>query len=154
MPILKIDGVDGALNEYKHIYTALANGTIAKGATVEVETDPTATPDPDLHGYNGQVVKSCGTTSSTLCIGVALEAATEGQKVRVQCGGMVDSSVTGTTSAEAIAIGQKVSASTSGEIRIYDSDSATTASIGVCVGAYSGATADGKILLYDKGWLG
>ncbi len=154
MPILKIDGVDGDLNEYKHIYTALANGTIAKGATVEIETDPTASPDPDLHGFNGQVVKSCGTTSSTLCIGVALEAATEGQRVRVQCAGMVNSAVTGTTSAEAIAIGEKVSASTSGQIRIYDTDSATTAAIGVCVDAYSGATADGKILLYDKGWLG
>ncbi len=154
MPILKIDGVDGDLNEYKHIYTALANGTIAKGATVEIETDPTATPDPDLHGYNGQVVKSCGTTSSTLCIGVALNAATEGQKVRVQCGGMINSAVVGPTAAEAIALGEKVSASTSGQIRQYDTDSATTAPIGVCIDAYSSGDTDGKFLLYDKGWLG
>jgi hypothetical protein len=154
MAVLKIDGVDGDLHEYKAIYTAVANGAITAGQVVEVETDPTASPDPDDHGYNGQVVKACGTTSSPLACGVALTTVADGEKVQVVYAGLVDCvNKTGPTAAENIALGEKVSASTSGQIRQYDTDSATTAALGVCVDAFTSGNSDGKFLMYDKGWL-
>ena len=154
MGILKLDGVDGVAHNPKNTYTALANGTITKGQVVILETDGSESPDPDEYGYAGQVVLACDANSSPLACGVALTSATDGQRVTIQTGGLIDG-VNGTspTSAEAIALLDRVSASTSGQIRIYDSDSSTTEVLGVCIDAYSSGDTDGKFMMYDKGWF-
>jgi len=154
MGILKIDGVDGTAHNPKNTYTALANGTITKGQVVILETDAAADPDPDNYGYAGQIVKACDATSSPLACGVALHAASDKEKVIIQTGGLIDGvNATSPTAAEAISAGDRVSASTSGQIRIYDTDSTTTEVLGVCIDAYSSGDSDGKFMMYDKGWF-
>ena len=150
MAVLKRDGGNGVIAYPKKIYTALANGTIAVGDVVKVETDTTQTPDPDTYGAAGFIVAPTAESNSALAVGVATTAAADGEEVQVQVSGFNDAC----TSAEAIAIGEMVGGSANGDVRQWDTESATAQPFAVCVNAFAGTTNDGAILIIDKGWLG
>mgnify|MGYP003131491959 CR=1 FL=1 len=150
MAVLKRDGGNGVIAYPKKIYTALANGTIAVGDVVKVETDVSQTPDPDTYGAAGFIVAPTAESNSALAVGVATTAAADGEEIQIQVSGFNDAC----TSAEAIAIGEMVGGSANGDVRQWDTESATAQPFAVCVNAFAGTTNDGAILIIDKGWLG
>ena len=150
MSILKRDGANGVIAYPKKIITALANGTIAIGNVVKVETDVSADPDPDTYGAAGFVVTATAESNSPLAFGVATTAAADGEEVQVQVAGFNDTCV----AAEAIAIGALVSGSASGQLRDCDAlDDETVFPFGVCVNDIGSGLSDGAILIMDKGWF-
>jgi len=150
MAVLKLDGANGVIAYPKKIYTALANGAIAVGDVVKVETDTTQTPDPDTYGAAGFIVAPTAEANSALAVGVATTAAADGEEVQVQVSGFNDA----VTSVEPIAIGEMVGGATAGDVRQWDTEGATSQPFAVCVNAFAGTAADGAILIIDKGWLG
>ena len=150
MAVLKRDGGNGVIAYPKKIYTALANGAIAAGDVVKVETDVSADPDPDTYGAAGFVVTVTAESNSPLAGGVATAAAADGEEIQIQVSGFNDA----VTSAEAIDIGDAVGSSANGDVREWDTESATSQPFAVCVNAFAGTAADGAILIIDKGWLG
>ena len=150
MGVLKRDGGNGVIAYPKKTFTALANGTIAVGNVVKVETDTTQTPDPDTYGAAGFIVTITGENNSPLACGVALTAAADGEEVQIQYAGFNDTC----TSAEACAIGDTISGSASGAMRKCDSVGGETVwPFAVCVNAFAGTTNDGAVLIFDKGWF-
>jgi len=147
---LKRDGQNGQIAYPKKIVTSLANGAITAGDVVKVETDTSASPDPDDFGAAGFIVTVTAESGSPLACGVALTTAADGEEVQVQVAGFNDSC----TSAEAISIGESVSGSANGDVRQWDTESATVQPFAVCVNAFAGTTNDGAILIIDKGWFG
>ena len=150
MAVLKRDGGNGVIAYPKKIYTALANGAIAAGDVVKVETDVSADPDPDTYGAAGFVVTVTAESNSPLAVGVATTAAADGEEIQIQVSGFNDA----VTSAEAIDIGDAVGSSANGDVREWDTESATSQPFAVCVNAFAGTAADCAILIIDKGWLG
>ena len=150
MSILKRDGANGVIAYPKKIVSALANGAIAVGNVVKVETDVSADPDPDTYGAAGFVVTVTAENNSPLACGVAVTAAADGEVVQIQVAGFND---TCTPISEAIAIGETVGSAASGEIRQGDSHDKDNQPFAVCVNAFTSATADGAILIIDKGWF-
>tara|TARA_R100001443_G_scaffold78059_2_gene85285 strand:- start:3194 stop:3649 length:456 start_codon:yes stop_codon:yes gene_type:complete len=150
MSILKRDGGNGVIAYPKKIVSALANGTIAVGNVVKVETDVSADPDPDTYGAAGFVVTVTAENNSPLACGVAVTAAADGEVVQIQVSGF---NSTCTPISEAIAIGSTVGSAASGEIREGDTHSNTAQPFAVCVNDFTSATADGAILIIDKGWF-
>ena len=150
MAVLKRDGGNGVIAYPKKIYTALANGAIAAGDVVKVETDVSADPDPDTYGAAGFVVTVTAESNSPLAVGVATTAAADGEEIQIQVSGFNDA----VTSAEAIDVGDAVGSSANGDVREWDTESATSQPFAVCVNAFLGTTNDGAILIIDKGWLG
>ena len=150
MSVLKLDGANGVIAYPKKIVSALANGTIAIGDVVKVETDTSATPDPDTYGAAGFVVTATAESNSPLAVGVAVTAAVDLGTVQIQASGFNDAC----TSAEAISIGEAVGGSNNGDVRQWDTESATAQPFAVCVNAFAGTTNDGAILITDKGWFG
>jgi len=151
MAVLKRDGGNGVIAYPKKIYTALANGTIAVGSVVKVETDTSADPDPDDFGAAGFIVTVTAENNSPLVCGVAVTAATDGEEVQVQYAGFNNAP---TPIGEPIAIGSTVGSAAAGQIREGDTHSDTAQPFAVCVNAFSSGTADGAILIIDKGWFG
>ena len=150
MGVLKRDGANGAIAYPKKFITSLANGAIAIGDVVKVETDTSADPDPDTYGAGGFVVTATAESNSPLACGVAITAAADGEEVQIQVAGFNDAC----TSAEAIAIGDTVSGSANGDVRKCDSIGGETVfPFAICVNAFSGTTNDGAILIMDKGWF-
>ena len=147
---LKRDGQNGVIAYPKKIVTALANGAINLGDVVKVETDTSASPDPDDFGAAGFIVTVTAESGSPLACGVALNTVADGEEVRIQVAGFNDTC----TSAEAIDIGDSCDSSANGDVRETDSASATVQPFAVCVNAFSGTTNDGAILIIDKGWFG
>jgi len=152
MSVLKLDGANGVIAYPKKIVTALANGAIAVGNVVKVETDTTADPDPDTYGAAGFVVTVTAESNSPLACGVAVTAAADGRPVQIQVAGFNDTPeiVTGDTAA----IGTMVGGSASGEIRAWDTEAADEQPFAVVVSAFTDGAADGAILIIDKGWFG
>jgi len=150
MAVLKLDGANGVIAYPKKIVSALANGTIAIGDVVKVETDTSATPDPDTYGAAGFVVTATAESNSPLAVGVAVTAAVDLGIVQIQVSGFNDAC----TSAEAISIGEAVGGSANGDVRQWDTEGATAQPFAVCVNAFAGTTNDGAILITDKGWMG
>ena len=109
---LKRDGQNGVIAYPKKIVTALANGVITLGDVVMVETDPTASPDPDVYGAAGFVVKSSDAVDSPLACGIAIEGATDGNPVQIQVAGF---NATG-TSTGAIALNAMAGSGAGGDI--------------------------------------
>tara|TARA_R110002051_G_scaffold41726_1_gene86400 strand:- start:47 stop:508 length:462 start_codon:yes stop_codon:yes gene_type:complete len=153
MPVLKRDtGHDGTVAYPKKFVTVLANGAINAGDVVKVETDTTASPDPDTYGAAGFIVTITTGNNSPLACGVATQTVADGEKVVVQVAGFNANSV---ISAEVIAIGDTVSGSANGDCRKCDSVGGETVwPFAVCVEAFGGTTNDGAILIMDKGWFG
>ena len=150
MPVQKYDtGHNGTIAYPRKFVTVLANGAIAAGDVVKVETDTSADPDPDTYGAAGFIVTATAESNSPLACGVAATAAADGEKVVIQVAGFNDAC----TSAEAISIGEMVGGSASADVRQWDTESATSQPFGVCVNAFSGTTNDGAILINDKGWF-
>lgn len=150
MSVLKLDGANGAIAYPKKFITAFANGAIAVGDVVKVETDTSADPDPDTYGAGGFIVTETAESNSPLACGVAITAAADGQLVQVQVAGFNNAC----TAAEAIAIGDTVSGSASGGVRKCDSIGGETVfPFAVCVNAFTSGQADGAILIMDKGWF-
>lgn len=150
MSILKRDGANGAIAYPKKIVSALANGAIAVGNAVKVETDVSADPDPDTYGAAGFIVTVTAEDNSPLACGVAVTAAADGEVVQIQVAGFNN---TCTPIGESIAIGETVGTAATGEIRQGDTHSATAQPFAVCVNAFTADTADGAILIIDKGWF-
>lgn len=147
---LKRDGQNGVIAYPKKIVTALANGVITLGDVVMVETDPTASPDPDVYGAAGFVVKSSDAVDSPLACGIAIEGATDGNPVQIQVAGF---NATG-TSTGAIALNAMAGSGAGGDISPWATESATAQPFAVCVNAFAGTTNDGAVLIIDKGWFG
>ena len=147
---LKRDGQNGQIAYPKKIVTVLANGAITLGDVVKVETDPAASPDPDVYGAAGFVVTVTAESGSPLACGVAMETVADGEAVQIQVAGFNATC----TSFEAIDIGDSCDGSANGDVRETDTASATVQPFAVCVNDFAGTTNDGAILIIDKGWFG
>ena len=155
MAIHKIDGVDGVVSRAKKFVTLYAQGAITKGDVVGIGT--VVTKGAGLH-----VTVTDATTAlldgSIRAIGVAAEAATDGQPVRIQVAGYNSDATSG---AAAIAVNLEVQydiASAAGKAGCLMTAAATDVThkpFGITVTAYSGAEqSDGAIFIYDHGYYG
>ena len=151
MAVLKLDGANGVIAYPKKIVTALANGAIAVGNVVKIETAVGQVPDPATYGAAGFIVLVTAENNSPLACGVAVTAAADGEEVQIQISGFNSAC---TPISEAIAIGETVGSAASGEIRQGDTHSNTAQPFAVCVNDFTSATADGALLIIDKGWFG
>ena len=154
MAIHKIDGVDGtdgtgAINSFpKKFVTLTADGTIAKNDWVAIDT---ATDN----GLGSCVVAAnSGTTGhDSLIFGIATEAATDGDTVKIQTAGKYD---TANVQGDTVYGDALVASSTGGRATQADTLSAASASYAfvVCGVALEADTANlAAVMITDQGYF-
>ncbi len=147
MAIHKIDGVDNVNHFPRKFVTLTAAGTITAGQIVSIDTG-TTTNGAGMH------VVACTTLDDELVIGVAAEAASSGDEVKVQVAGMNAD----TTAGGAVSAGTLIGCSTGSAPAVLSAANTTTRAFAVCTKAFTTDPTvnytDGEIMIFDHGFYG
>ena len=143
MAIHKIEGVDGVAHFPKKHVTLTAAGTITKGQIVSIDTG-TTTNGAGMH------VVACTTLDDELVVGVAVEAASSGDEVKVQVAGMCDEVLTAAT----LSAGLLVGCTTASKAAQLAAANNTTRPLGICTKAFTSDLNDGEVMIFDHGFYG
>ena len=148
MAIHKIDGVDGVNNFPKKFVTLTADGTISKNDWVAIDT---ATDN----GLGSCVVAADTDTTGhdSLIFGIATEAATDGDTVKIQTAGKYD---TANVQGDTVYGDALVASSVAGQATQADTLSAASASYAfvVCGVALEADTANlAAVMITDQGYF-
>jgi|21_taG_2_1085346.scaffolds.fasta_scaffold38597_2 translation elongation factor EF-1alpha len=147
MAIHKIDGVDGVNHFPKKFVTLTAAGTITVGQIVRIDTGTTT------NGAGMHVIANT-TLDDPRVVGVAVEAASSGDEVKVQVAGMNADTIAG----GAVNAGVIIGCSTGSAPAVLTAANITTRAFAICTKAFTTDPTvnytDGEIMIFDHGFYG